>query len=658
MAKKGFQRTTPKVRGVSNAKWTGEYRNMLWVPDDKRQEGPFMKLVWTLVGIAAVLCAPFVNIVCWCKSGALPLVLSCIGLKCGEDGEVEVDPDTTNFEDLQQIDRIVPDYTAASFQPAIALVEAGLVRECLAAKKDRLVPGFLYRGEGQIQELGNIVVEDYGTDLKVLDYETGDWIQVVMIEKPSSGRTVIVGVAHPDKGIASSFCIQTSEYALRFPESPLLIARAKVGEERGLAVAQAYVKVIRDVYVGKSYLGWAFPQNATGPHRPSPRGGARAGAAVLAAVGAFLPSTHAYHRQRKFDDLEIVTSCGPGEWPTAILTLHAYAWLVVIALLNDIPVPEPKGKREKKAVAAAREALTDDAQRAEIEALLAKQLPPVGLSAAGRASVEAALKKGVRGNKIVVATEGAHALCTKDSELRAVLKYLEMRQNERAAVGYDAVAKKMQVVVGAPRWACAESHGNAMAMEERVAAAKIPSEDVSWVSVLAKEAEAELEAKKKEEATFVFAVGRAVHNVIERAPPPEYVLFSDVRAAVAERLRADAPHFGEEIEQLATAKGRSYCVQTLVAALQDRGYTLYGERLQVRDARLCERLPAVAGAAPSSPRTAPVSPRVSPRCDGPLPPVDVRADRSRSRDEKSGSDESGADSGGGGDSSGDEWAPS
>ena len=109
---------------------------------------------------------------------------------------------------------------------------------------------------------------------------------------------------------------------------------------------------------------------------------------------------------------------------------------------------------------------------------------------------------------------------------------------------------------------------------------------------------------------------------------------------------------------MATAKGRSYCVQTLVAALQDRGYTLYGEQLRVRDARLCGPLPVVAGAAPSSPRTAPVSPRVSPRCDGPLPPVDVRADRSRSRDEKSGSDESGADSGGGGDSSGDEWAPS
>ena len=99
-------------------------------------------------------------------------------------------------------------------------------------------------------------------------------------------------------------------------------------------------------------------------------------------------------------------------------------------------------------------------------------------------------------------------------------------------------------------------------------------------------------------------------------------------------------------------------VKMLKGALRERGYTIDEGASLVHNALLCERLPTVAGAEPSSPRTAPVSPRVSPRCDGPLPPVDVRADRSRSRDEKSGSDESGADSGGGGDSSGDEWAPS
>ena len=39
------------------------------------------------------------------------------------------------------------------------------------------------------------------------------------------------------------------------------------------------------------------------------------------------------------------------------------------------------------------------------------------------------------------------------------------------------------------------------------------------------------------------------------------------------------------------------------------------------------------------------------------PPVDIRSERSRSRDEEPDSDDSGADSGGCGDSSGDEWAP-
>jgi hypothetical protein len=441
------QKKKLRVRGVSNQAWSGKYRNMLWVPDDKRQEGEFMKSTWTLAAIAAVLCAPFVNIVCWCKSSALPLMLSCIGLKRGEDGKVVVDPETTNYEDLLQIDRLVPDYAGASQKPSRVLVEAGLVRECLAATKDPLVPKFLYRGWAEIQDLDYPVVEDYGTDLKVLDYETGDWIEAVMLGPPKTGRVVIAGVAHSDKGIATSWCIEASEYAPRFPESPLLIARATVGEERGLAVAQAYVDVIFNVYVGDRYLGFVERGEL-----PSPLGGVRSGAALLAAVGPFLPSTHPYHRPRKFDDLEVVTSCSAGEWPTAILTLQAYVWLVAVALSNCIPVPESKGKREKAAVAAAREAWADDARRAEIEAVFVKVLPPKGLTKAGRNLVVAALKKGVKGNEIVTATKGPHALGAKGSELRGLLLYLEMRQNERAAVVSGAIAPKMKIVVSPERW--------------------------------------------------------------------------------------------------------------------------------------------------------------------------------------------------------------
>ena len=110
--------------------------------------------------------------------------------------------------------------------------------------------------------------------------------------------------------------------------------------------------------------------------------------------------------------------------------------------------------------------------------------------------------------------------------------------------------------------------------------------------------------------------------------------FRDVRLAVAGRLRADAPHFVEEIELLeATSTSVGYAIQTLIQTLRGRGYTF--DEGRVWNARLCGPLPAVAGAAPSSPRTAPVSPRASPRGDGvSFPLVDVRADRSRSRDEE------------------------
>ena len=630
---------TLKVRGVPKPCWTGNGRSMLWVPADKRQPSKFMVLDWTVDGLSAEICEPFSNIICWCKGGALPAAAGYIGVKRLGDGTLIVDEATTDFEGLLEYDKLVPDYAGASYKPTEVLVEAGLVAACLAAPKDKRVPNFLYRSDSGIKKMGHAVVEAYGTDLKVVDYETGNWIKAVMIEKPRSGRTVIVGVAHPDKGIESSFCLQLSEYALRFPESPLLIARAKVGEELGLAVAQAYVDVIGDVYERDSYLGYAYP-GVLPPYRPSPLGGARSAAALLAAAGAFLPPTNQFARPCEFDDLKIATSCGPGEWPTAILTLQAYVWLVAIALLNGIPVPEPKAKRVKKAVAAAREALADDARRAEIEALLAKQLPPGGLSAAGCASVEAALEKGVRGNEIVVATEGAHALCVKDSELRAVLKYLEMRQDERAAAVHNAIAPKMRIVVGDSRWAAAESNSQAMARAERAASAEVASKDVSWVSVQAAEAATTRAAQEEEAASFESVLGRAVDAVVERASSG-YVQFRDVRAAVAVSLRADAAHFSDEINLLEDTSSKSprLAVRTLKDTLRARGYTYQecggGGGGKVWGARLCERLPAVAGAAPSSPQTAPVSPHASPRGEGvSFPPVDVRADRSRSRDEE------------------------
>ena len=232
-------------------------------------------------------------------------------------------------------------------EPAEVLVPAGLVVACLAAPKHYHVPGFLHRGK-QIEELDYAVVEAYGTDIKVGgNYETGNWIKAVMIEKPKKGKATIVGQAHPELGIEKSFCISCSEYALRFPQSPLLIARAMVGEGRGQALAEAYLKINVDVFVGEAYLGWAFPQNVAGPHRPSPNGGSRAGAHVLAAAAAFLPPTNQFARPREFDDLKIMAACGGGEWHTRIVATYAFVWLVLVARWSGIPVAVPTTKREK-----------------------------------------------------------------------------------------------------------------------------------------------------------------------------------------------------------------------------------------------------------------------------------------------------------------------
>ena len=142
---------------------------------------------------------------------------------------------------------------------------------------------------------------------------------------------------------------------------------------------------------------------------------------------------------------------------------------------------------------------------------------------------------------------------------------------------------------------------------------------------------------KEEEASFESALRRAVPLVIESAPS-EHLPFKDVRKAVAARLREISPHFGKEIDIIDDIHGASNhsAVQTLTRTLRAHRFVVL--ECGVRDVRFCEQLPAVAGAAPSSPRTAPVSPRASPRGDGvSFPPVNPpvnRADRSRSRDEE------------------------
>ena len=634
MAKKSKKKLT--VRGVSNPRWTGENRDMLWVPPDMIQAGVFCVVTWALATVAEALCEPYSNIICWCKGGALPAALSYIAFTRLPCGKLVVDKEKTDFKSLRNFSGIVPPYADASHRPSRVLLPAGLVAACLAVPKDKdkRVPGFLCRTKTEIQKMGYPVVKNYGTDQKVEDYPTGNLVGGVMIEEPQKGQAVVMGPAYPEKGIEESWCIRVSEYALVFTQGPLALARAMEGDEGDLALAEAWLMVVKDVFAGERYLGFVKRGE-----RPSPNGAARAAAHVLAAAAPHLAPTNPCYRQPEFDDLDISTSCGAGEWHTRIVATYAFLWLVLVARRSGIPVAVPTKKREKVAFDAAERALADDKLCAEVDARLAKLLPQQGrLSKAGLALVVAALAKGIGHNEIVTATEGAHALGAEDSELRVVLKYLEMRQDERAAAVYDTIAQRMAMVVSPERWAAAEAHGNALGRAERIAAAMVPSRDVSWASTLAREAAAQRAAQEDEEASFEFAVGSAVDNLVERAPSKS-VLFKDVRKAVAAHLRADAAHFSEEIEQLATGAPGTFGVKTLKGALLARKYHVREGpprgKVTVYDACLCERLPAVAGAAPSSPRTAPVSPRASPRSDDPLPPVDVRADRSRSRDEES-----------------------
>ena len=623
----GKGKKTPTVRGVPKPRFTGKYRDMLWAPPDMIQACVFCVLTWSLATVAEALCEPYSNIICWCKGGAIPAALSYIAFTRLPCGKLEVDKAKTDFTGFRDFVSKVPAYADASQRPSKVVLPAGLVAACLAAPKAKSVPGFLCRGAPEIQKMGYPVVQNYGTDQKVEDYPEGNLVEGVMIGEPMKGQAVVMGPAYPEKGITESWCIRVSEYAVVFTEGPLALARAMEGDESDLALAEAWLMVVKDVFAGERYLGFVKRGE-----RPSPNAGARAAAHVLAAAAPHLAPTNPCYRQPEFDDLDIATSCGAGEWHTRIVATYAFLWLVLVARRSGIPVRVQTKKREKAAFDAAERALADDKLRAKVDALLAEVLPPDGLSPAGRASVEAALKKGIGHNEIVTATEGAHALGAKDSELRVVLKYLEMRQNERAAAVYGAIASKMELVVSAPRWAAAEGSGTAMLRAERNAAATVASKDVSWASTLAREAAAQRAAQEEEAASFESVLVGVVDAVIEHAPS-EHLPFQDVRLAVARRLHTVAPHFGNEISLLEAQSPRGCStVQMLKGALRERGYTV--EAKMVYNARLCERLPAVAGAAPSSPRTAPVSPRASPRSDDPLPPVDVRADRSRSRDEE------------------------
>ena len=244
-----------RVRGVSSPRWTGKNRNMLWVPPDMIQAGVFCVVTWALATVAEALCEPYSNIICWCKGGAIPAALSYIAFTRLPCGKLEVDKEKTNFKDLRNFVNTVPPYADASHKPAIVLVEAGLVSACLAAPKANPLPAFLCRPHGQIQKLGNIVVGDYGTDQTVGDYPTGNLIKAVMIEEPKKGKAIIVGEAHPELGIESSFCISVSEYALVFSEGPLALARAMGGDEGDLALAEAWLTVVKDVFVGGHVRG-------------------------------------------------------------------------------------------------------------------------------------------------------------------------------------------------------------------------------------------------------------------------------------------------------------------------------------------------------------------------------------------------------------------
>ena len=193
MAKKGQKvrkKTTPAVRGVPRPFWRGKNRNMIWVPPDMIQACVFCVVTWALATVAEALCEPYSNIICWCKGGAIPAALSYIGLKRLPCGKVVVDKEKTDFKSLRNFVGTVPPYADASHRPSEVLVPAGLVAACLAAPKAYPLPAFLCRPMGQIQKLGNIVVEDYGTDVTVGDYPEGSLVKAVMIEEPKRYRPV------------------------------------------------------------------------------------------------------------------------------------------------------------------------------------------------------------------------------------------------------------------------------------------------------------------------------------------------------------------------------------------------------------------------------------------------------------------------------------
>ena len=231
---------------------------MLWVPPEMIKAGVFCVVTWALATVAEALCEPYSNIICWCKGGAIPAALSYIAFTRLPCGKLEVDKEKTDFTGLRDFVCKVPAYADASHRPSKVLLPAGLVAACLAAPKDKLVPKFLHQGEAKIKKMGFAVVEDYGTHKKVGDYPTGNLVEGVMIEDPKKGEAVVMGVAYPDKGIETTWCIKVSEYDLVFTEGPLALARAMEGDEGDLALAEAWLTVVKDVFVGGRYLGFRY----------------------------------------------------------------------------------------------------------------------------------------------------------------------------------------------------------------------------------------------------------------------------------------------------------------------------------------------------------------------------------------------------------------
>ena len=592
----------------------GEDRGTLYLPPEhyaRADDDPYANTDFSLDDVDV---GDFITNMCECRNYGLMVHVVALAVIRHDDGTVALDIGNSNLELFGWFLRRLPRYDAAATGTAKGTVERDLVLRAIDTSKQTrapqraspVFPGFVAPGASKIRnELNCAVVPDFGS-MKLLDDRLGG----------DGERTPCVQF---DYNAGYGTCVTKEPLAVVYADAYAIDYEGK---------EEPSASDIFNLIAGSILHGL----HIVADRKPSPVECVRSAVALFAAVAAFLPPSFELARPRAFGDSEVVFKCGPGTWDVRIISYSTYCWVVFAAQCYGLRFVVPDRVRERDAAEHAADHFGLPSKRAPLQAQLTKLLPAGGLGPDDRRKVVELIGRGFSRSDEAAAFL---SIVETDESLRVLYYFVTQELKELGAAARGLVVPRMKIIVGDERYEQSVAVSEAMTERESI---NIASVDLTFVAYSERLGALEAAAARDEASSLPVRLDLALTVVLEDAEGKKASFF-DIRYAVSRQI-SDA--FPAEAAELASA---AKCAVSKVLARKVRAHKGGAGMDLSRPCLLGYR----------------VKPADESSDDEPVgllaPPVDIRSERSRSRDEEPDSDDSGADSGGCGDSSGDEWAP-